>query len=720
MIRVPGFLIFALALWAGLFAGRAQLPHARLSSLFPPGGKAGSEVEVTAAGADLNEGRALLFSSSKISAEPIKGQANKFKVKIAPDTPVGVYEAWFAGKFGVSNPRGFVVGDRAEILESGTHNSLTTAAAVAIGTTVNGRADAAVADWFKFKAVKGQRVLIECRARDIDSRMEASLVLFDLDAAELARSRDGSLIDFVAPKDGEFVVKAHDFQFRGGADYVYRLTIHDGPRIDFILPAAGQSGKTTKHTIFGRNLPGAKHDPQDGPLERLEVEIAAPAEAVADGARLPGASRPSAGGVTGFLHRVTSDKGASNPILLGLSVAPVTVEKEPNDAPAEAQKIGVPLEISGQFFRQHDQDWFEFEAKKGDAFQIEMVSERMGLPTHPFGLVQRVTKDDGGVEKVADLKELYEDAANLGGRRFDTYSRDFSWGFSAPDAGTYRVMVRDLYNGGEAQPERVYRLAIRRAAPDFQLVAMTEDQLAQTANTRPVYQWPAHLRKGDTLPLRVMAFRRDGFNAAIELTVEGLPKGVTAHRAAIEAGQSVGWVILTAAKDAGDWAGQVKVVGSARIGETVARRTARGAGVDWTIGDYNVEDVPSRISAGLAVGVIGSEAAGVAMEAGDGKVITTTVGGKFELPVKVARDPGFGADLKVKVLGHSAFAKFKDATIKGAAGKVAIDLNADKLPEGEHSLFLRAQSAGKREKKNVTQTFFSTPFRVRVNPAPKK
>ena len=219
--------ISASCIAAGILAvlptlSQAQLPHSRLSSVFPPGGKAGSEVEVATAGADLTEGKALLFSNAKIVGKAIEGQANKFKVTIAPDVAPGVYDAWFVGKYGVSTSRAFVVGSRKESSESGAHASLTTAAAIEPGTIVNGRAEAGSADYFKFKAAKGQRILVECESNRIDSRMEASLVLFDMDAAELGRSRNRGMIDFEAPADGEYVVKVHDFQFRGGADYFYR------------------------------------------------------------------------------------------------------------------------------------------------------------------------------------------------------------------------------------------------------------------------------------------------------------------------------------------------------------------------------------------------------------------------------------------------------------------------------------------------------------------
>lgn len=696
--RLSFCLLAALALFAaGSSHLLAQLPHAEIFSVFPPGGKQGTEVEVTLNGTDLDEGRTLLFSHSKIVCEPVAGQANKFQLKIGADVPVGAHEAWFVGRFGISNPRAFTVGQRTEAVEAGTHNSLSTAAPIAIGTTLNARVEASASDYFKFAAKKGQRLLVECQAASIDSRMEASLALFDLEARELARARREALIDFTAPADGEYVVKVHDFQFRGGADYFYRLSVHDGPHLDFVLPAAGIAGKTSKHTLYGRNLPGGKPvadlASNGAPLESLDVEIAAPKEGFA----ISRDRRPSSSGLVGFEYRLKTEKGVSNPVLLGFANAPLLVEKEPNDQPAEAQKVTVPCDLSGQFYRQRDQDWIGFDAKKGDSFWVEIVSERLGLPTHPFLLIQRVIRDAKGVESAADVKELYETAANLGGKTFDTYSRDAAHRLDVTEDGAYRILVRDLYNEAGPQPERVYRLSIRKAAPDFQLTAKAEDPEPIAANTRPADPWPATLRKGESIPFLVMAFRSDGFNDAIELTVEGLPRGLKAHKAVIPAGQSTGWLTLTAAKDAGDWAGLVKVVGSAKIGDAVVRREARGAAVNWPVKDYNVDPIQSRVVAGVSFSVIGNETIPIAIEADSEKVHEGVVGGKIEIPLKLERAADFTADLSVKPIGHGAFAKFKGVTIKGKdkESKFTLDLNAYKLPVGEHALYLRTQSKGK-------------------------
>jgi hypothetical protein len=46
---------------------------------------------------------------------------------------------------------------------------------------------------------------------------------------------------------------------------------------------------------------------------------------------------------------------------------------------------------------------------------IEVVSQRLGLPTSPFVLIQRVTKDDKGKEQASDVQEFYASDNNIGG-----------------------------------------------------------------------------------------------------------------------------------------------------------------------------------------------------------------------------------------------------------------------------------------------------------------
>ena len=50
------------------------------------------------------------------------------------------------------------------------------------------------------------------------------------------------------------MIKVHDAIYAGSPDHFYRLTIHDGPHLDAILPAAIGPGSPVSLTLIGRGL----------------------------------------------------------------------------------------------------------------------------------------------------------------------------------------------------------------------------------------------------------------------------------------------------------------------------------------------------------------------------------------------------------------------------------------------------------------------------------
>src|SRR5207244_8776263 len=126
-----------------------------------------------------------------------------------------------------------------ETIAPTTNNSAANAATISLGTIVNGHAEPNAASFYKFSGKKGQRILIECQAKEIDSRMDAAMALYDAAGKELERNRSGGLLDFTAAADGEYHLKVYDFLFRGGGEYFYRLALSTGSQLDFVFPPFG-------------------------------------------------------------------------------------------------------------------------------------------------------------------------------------------------------------------------------------------------------------------------------------------------------------------------------------------------------------------------------------------------------------------------------------------------------------------------------------------------
>lgn len=715
----------------------AQLPAARLFTVFPPGAQQGTTVEVTIGGADLEGVHRLHFSHPGITAvqktqtpegaeEPVP-VVNQFVVTVAADVPLGHYECRAIGTYGISNPRAFTVDQHQQVNEVEPNNQPEQAMSLEIGSVVNGRADAARdVDYYRFSAVAGQRVLIDCHAERIDSRMDATLEVLDAKGHTLEFSRDvyrrDPFVDFMVPADGQYVIKVHDFVYAGSAEHYYRLAVSTAPHVETVFPPSAQPNTVGTFTLYGRNLPGGSPTGDvtlDGkPLEQLEVEIAAPQDDSApqrfDFATL---AAPRDAALDAFRYRLHSPQGASNGINLWFAQVPVVVEQEPNDEPVASQKIDVPCEVVGRFGEAGDQDWFRFAAAKGQAYWIEVISERLGLPTDPYYIIERVVVDENGNETATTVTEQDDLTTNLGGPGFPTNSRDAGYRFVAPEEGTYRIGVRDLYYENRGNPRMVYRLVIRAEQPDFRLVALSEYPITPAQTPNP---WTALVRKGGTARITVLAFRQDGLGGEIHLDVEGLPEGVTTAGAVIGPGQTRTDLILTADEAATDWAGTIRITGRAQHGEAELVREARYAAVTWPLQGLAS---PARLARDFAVGV--AETAPYRVACGIDR-ITLPQSRQLHIPLTATRRGDFDKPLNVTGAALPGNVQNEAVTLAPDQSEGILRLFVPQdAPTGTFTFYAQVtapvpftKNADGSDKKDVNTVEASTPVTVTITPGP--
>jgi hypothetical protein len=573
------------------------LPLPRLDAVTPPGAKAGTTVaEVTLAGTDLDEADTLLFSHPGIKADAIippppkpdpkdpkkapppapKGPLppHKFKVSVAADVPPGNYDVRAVNKFGLSNPRVFVVGDLPEVMEKEPNNDAPEAMKVALNTTVNGTIGAPTdVDLFLITAKKGQRIVLACLADSIDSRAQPLVEVYDQAARRLVgQNGPDAVTDFVAPADGDYFVRVAQFTYTaGGPQYFYRLTVTTGPWIDAVFPPMVEPGKPAQVTLYGRNLPGGSPEPgafADGrPLEKLVVTVNPPADPTKLTFR--GRIEPRSGGADGFEYRLRGPTGTSNPVLIGFAQDKVVLEKEPNDKPDQAMDVPAPCEVAGRIDKRGDRDWYAFAAKKGETFVIDLWGDRLGVPTD-FLFSVRAAKTP-----TADIVEKDDNPEILSTTQFYSRTTDPDpYTFTAPEDGKYLVQVTSREASYQYGPRVTYRLRISPPKPDFRLVAMPAS---------PHNPEAAVLRADGNDYLKVYAFRADGFNGPITLSAEGLPPGVTCPPQVIGPAQRGAALVLSAAPSAAKFDGPITLKGTATIAGKPVVREARSATIEWPV-----------------------------------------------------------------------------------------------------------------------------------------
>lgn len=637
------------------------VPSPRLNIVMPSGGRAGSSFEVTVTGADVDEAQGLLFSQPGILAELIAPQADsttgaapqkpaakpdghgpvRFKVTIAANTPLGIHDVRLINKWGVSNPRAFVVGDLAEVLEAEPNNDVPEAQRVELNSTVSGVISAPTdVDYYVFRGKRGQRVVVSCLASSIDSRLRAALELYDSSGRQLAFNRhyqdNDALLDCTLANDGDYFVRLFEFTHtQGGADHFYRLTVSTAPWIDAIAPVVVEPGKTTLLTVYGRNLPGGQPDPtaaQDGcVLEKALVMVDVPNDpATLQRLNFYGRIPPQAAALDGFEFRLRNASGTSNPFLLTYARAPVVLSNETNHSPATAQPVVLPCEISGRFTKRRECDWYVFAAKKDEIYSIEVLSERLSAPNDVHFTLRRL-------DTRQELANLDDNTEVLTPVAFYNRTDDPpAYRFVVPADGLYQLRVAGYGTETRVGPRHFYRVRITPERPDFHLIVMPPEDKAPHG---------CCVRQSGNEYCNVLIWRKEGFDGPVTLTVEGLPTGLYCPPQVIGPHLKQAALVLSADLHAPEWAGEIKVKGTAIInGQTVVRE-ARPASITWPV-SAQVPGIPaiSRLDRSLMLAVRGLAPFTLAATT---EKTTVVVDSRFNLTVKLARLFLFKGDVSV-------------------------------------------------------------------------
>ena len=193
------------------------------------------------------------------------------------------------------------------------------------------------------------------------------------------------------------------------------------------------------------------------------------------------------------------------------------------------------------------------------------------------------------------------------------HGKDSFLEFKAPADGEYVVRIRDsTERGGE---QFAYRLTLRGPREDFRLFV---DPKAP------------NVPRGERVPLTVTAYRFDGFDGDINVSLVGLPSGIHAEDSVIPGGQLVTTILLRAESDAEiGKSTPLKVKGVASIGGNETTK--------WASPADNLKFISVIPSADVLISA-------------DTKEVILEPGQSAKITVSVVRRNGFDGRVPVEVL----------------------------------------------------------------------
>ncbi|MCH7689020.1 MAG: hypothetical protein IH899_20485, partial [Planctomycetes bacterium] len=377
--------------------------------------------------------------------------------------------------------RPFVIGDLPEYLETESNSTFETAERITLPVTVNGRIHGERdSDYFRFTAEPGRVVVCDVLAGRLGSRLDPVVEILDSNGrkidAELVHIGSDPVLAFRAKSENDYVLRISNVTVHGDPAHVYRINISTKPFVRFAFPAGGQAGTEREIQFYAMSGTDRPHV--------ITRKVSFPQK------------KPGFPTKPGFRDDVSS-------FPLDVSQHPNVVEQEPNDLVSSAMKLSLPVTVDGRTLTKTDEDWFEFTADKGERYSIVCRAVPAGIIALPTLLLT----DASGKQ----LKSVLS---------VESAERECRLDWTAPQTGVYRLRVRDLQYGARGGAEFIYRLTLRRATPDFSL-RVASDGL--------------NITQGKNCKVAIAVNRTGGFEEPIDLSIEGLPEGITVDKTQIPA-----------------------------------------------------------------------------------------------------------------------------------------------------------------------------------------
>lgn len=648
-----------------------------LESIFPLSCEAGKSVTITLAGKELDKATSLVFSIPEVTATA--GDAGKFVVSIAADTPPQDCDVWCVVDGRVSNPRRFVISPLPSVAEAGKNDSRDTAQTIPFPGAVDDRLEAAAKfDWFQFEAKRGQALTLSCRSRSLDGSAQPVVTLISPAGQEIAHStgrRDEPLLHRTLSETGTYRVCVSDRAYKSAPDSFYRLELRTGPQLVATWPDLIQRNQVvqTEQAVYGLKLPGRTEwsFPLAGSRFKLQ-RLVTRTPLLPESQRLKSLWPAWQSTLETFSTSVpvrlhsTVEAVSGSPRIRITNQEVVYEDEAVTESQNKSQSVPIPILLNGRFNQRNDVDWYSFEAKNGETIFVDVYGDRLG---HLMD-VDAVVMDAAGETLVTfpdkpapkNLPPVLSQA-----------SLDVSSSWKAPADGTFHLVLRDLYGSTLFGVDRSYVLSVRKSQPTFDIVIAPPDD-----KTPAGYSIPQNGRTA----IRVSLIRRDGFADAVRLGLseENQKAGLLLDESWIGPGESSGLAILSSADDA-EVTSKIRFLELEATTEEEAPFVKHGRAVTL----LRAGTADGRFMHRLPVSVSAAQSLTAVLSLANAEVAP---GEKLKLTLKHSLSSGtLKADAKIEFPALPTGMKAPAAAIKPSATETAIVVAIpDKLPVGNYSL----------------------------------
>jgi Bacterial pre-peptidase C-terminal domain len=236
------FAIACIVLGLGVTSSLWGAERPELTRLFPPGGQAGTTVNVEASG-KFPVWPLQAWSDTDSIQWTFEETSGKLKATIAADAKPGLHWLRLYHPNGATSVRPFLIGNLPEQIESESNDRVTEANAItSLPYSIHGvfakRGDV---DHYAITLEQGQMIVAVIDSEHLlRSPVDVSIQLLDAKGFVLAENLDHFGLDprleFTAPRAGKYLVRVFGFpaapdstiSYGGGADWLYRLTLSTG------------------------------------------------------------------------------------------------------------------------------------------------------------------------------------------------------------------------------------------------------------------------------------------------------------------------------------------------------------------------------------------------------------------------------------------------------------------------------------------------------------